>query len=338
MTEKNKPSQSINSWDNQNGEQSSLRLSTLTQTKLKTLIVQAKVQCQGGQLPTYIPLLAQANPSWIAVQVQKIKGEKIAVGDSGCSFPLMSVIKPFVLLFLLEQLGSEAVFSQVGREASDQPFNSLAQLQADRGKPRNPMINSGAIALAACLPGKDGSSRCETLRQWLNQRSQSQLVLDEAMLQSVRSLPNERNQAIAHLLATAGYLDCPEIALDTYNHVCCLSGTVTDLANLGMLLVEDSPLISSQHRRTVNDILITCGLYQASSRFAAEVGLPTKSGVSGAILSIVPSQGAIACYSPALDERGNSQAGLFIVQQLAQDLRSELSEFPENVGTPSLRP
>ncbi|MEQ8996467.1 MAG: glutaminase A [Coleofasciculus sp. B1-GNL1-01] len=324
MAEKIETSHPISDRDNPNHHQSSLGLSALTSDQLNTLIAQAKVKCQGGQLPTYIPLLAQANPGWVAIQVQRIKGEGVAAGDIRCSFPLMSVIKPFVLLFLLEQLGTEAVFSQVGMEPSDQPFNSLAQLQADRGKPRNPMINSGAIALAGRLPGKDGASRCESLRQWLNQRSQSQLVLDEAMLQSVRSLPNERNQAIAHLLATAGYLDCPEIALDTYNHVCCLSGTVTDLANLGMLLAQDSSMISPQHRRTVNDILITCGLYQASSRFATEVGLPTKSGVSGAIVSIVPSQGAIACYSPALDERGNSQAGLFIVQQLAQDLQLDM--------------
>ncbi|MEQ8972459.1 MAG: glutaminase [Coleofasciculus sp. C1-SOL-03] len=320
MAEKIETSYPISDRDKPNHHQSSLGLSALTQDQLNTLIAQAKVQCQGGQLPTYIPLLAQANPSWVAVQVQRIQGERVEAGDIRCSFPLMSVIKPFVLLFLLEQWGTEAVFSQVGMEPSDQPFNSLAQLQADRGKPRNPMINSGAIALAGRLPGKDGASRCESLRQWLNLRSQSQLVLDEAMLQSVRSLPNQRNQAIADLLATSGYLDHPEIALDTYNHICCLSGTVTDLAYLGMLLVQDNSMISSQHRCTVNDILITCGLYQASSRFAVEVGLPTKSGVSGAMLSIVPSQGAIACYSPALDEMGNSQAGLFIVQQLAQDL------------------
>ena len=324
MTEKIKMSQSISGWNEQNRHLSLWGLSALTQAQLNTLIVEANVQCQGGQLPTYIPLLAQANPTWVAVQVQRIQGEGVAAGDIGCSFPLMSVIKPFVLLFLLEQLGTEAVFSQVGMEASDQPFNSLAQLQADGGKPRNPMINSGAIALTSRLPGKDGASRCETLRQWLNQRSQSQLVLDETMLQSVRSLPNERNQAIANLLAASGYLDHPEVALDTYNHVCCLSGTVTDLANLGMLLAQDSSMISPQHRRTVNDILITCGLYQASSRFAVEVGLPTKSGVSGAMVSIVPSQGAIASYSPALDEMGNSQAGLFIVQQLAQDLQLDI--------------
>lgn len=320
MAEKIETSHPISDRDNPHHHQSSWGLSALTQDQLNTLIVQAKVQCQGGQLPTYIPLLAQANPSWVAVQVQRIKGEEVAAGDICRSFPLMSVIKPFVLLFLLEKLGIEAVFSQVGMEPSDQPFNSLAQLQADGGKPRNPMINSGAIALVGRLLGKDGASRCETLRQWLNQRSQSQLVLDEAMLQSVRSLPNERNHAIANLLATSGYLDDPEIALDTYNHICCLSGTVTDLASLGMLLVQDNSMISPQHRCTVNDILITCGLYQASSRFAVEVGLPTKSGVSGVILSIVPSQGVIACYSPALDETGNSKAGLFIVQQLAQGL------------------
>jgi glutaminase len=140
------------------------------------------------------------------------------------------------------------------------------------------------------------------------------------MLNSVRSVPNESNLAIARFLAQAGYVEAEEIALDTYNHVCCLSGTIADLARLGMLLVQGNKVISLQHRRIVNALMTTCGLYQASGRFAVEVGLPTKSGVSGAILSVVPNQGAIACYSPALDEAGNSKAGLFLLRQLAQEL------------------
>jgi glutaminase len=232
----------------------------------------------------------------------------------------MSVIKPFVLLFLLEQLGAEAVFSHVGMEPSDEPFNSLKQLESDRGWPRNPMINSGAIALASLLPGQDAKSRCESLCQWLNQRADCNLFLDDLMLMSVRSVHNERNQAIVRLLVQAGYLDAAEIALDTYNHVCCLSGTVADLASIGMLLVCSKGAILVEHRRTVNALMTTCGLYQASGRFAVQVGLPTKSGVSGALISVVPSQGAIACYSPTLDGVGNSVAGLFLLQQLTQAL------------------
>ncbi len=302
-----------------------LKLAALTQAQLDAWAAQAQTHTQEGQLPDYIPLLAQANPTWFAVQIQCIDGQIHAAGNVTLSFPLMSVVKPFVLLFLLEQLGAEAVFSHVGMEPSDEPFNSLTQLQADRGWPRNPMINSGAIALASLLPGQNAASRCESLRQWLNQCANLELVFDEQMLASVRSVPNERNRAIARDLAQAGYLDQLETALDTYNHVCCLSGTVADLASLGMLLVQGKGVILPKHRRTVNALMTTCGLYQASGRFAVEVGLPTKSGVSGALVSAVPSQGAIACYSPALDRAGNSKAGLFLLQQLTQAL--DLSMF-----------
>ncbi|WP_349262890.1 glutaminase A [Allocoleopsis sp.] len=300
-------------------------LTTLTQAQLNAWAVQAKAQTQGSQLPDYIPLLAQANSTWFAVEIRGINGQMLSAGDITLSFPLMSVVKPFVLLFLLEQSGAQAVFAFVGMEPSDEPFNSLTQLEADQGWPRNPMINSGAIALANRLPGSDARSRCETLRQWLNQRSNCHLFLDEAMLKSVRSLPNERNRAIANRLAESGYVDSMETALDTYNHVCCLSGTVADLSSLGLLLVQNYKAILPENRRLVNSLMTTCGLYQASSRFAVQVGVPTKSGVSGAMLSVVPSQGAIACYSPALDEAGNSKAGLFLLRQLAQAL--ELSVF-----------
>jgi glutaminase len=282
--------------------------------------MQARKHTQGGKLPNYIPLLAQANPNWLAVQIQTITKQTYAVGDLSCIFSLMSVVKPFILLFLLQQLDAETVFSHVGMEPSSLPFNSLTQLEADKGFPRNSMINSGAIALCSILPGVDASSRCENLRLWLNQIADCQLSLDNSMLDSVRSLPNDRNLAITQLLAQFGKIKSPEITLDTYNQVCCLAGTVVDLTRIGMLLVQGNHAIAPQNRRIVNAVMATCGLYQTSARFAVEVGLPTKSGVSGAIVAIVPTQGAIACYSPVLDATGNSKAGIFLLQQLAQNL------------------
>lgn len=299
---------------------SAIGLAALTQVQLDAWAIQAQTHSQGGQLPDYIPLLAQANSSGLAIQTRSIEGQIVSAGDVTLSFPLMSVVKPFVLLFLLEQLGKRTVFSRVGIESSHEPYNSLIQLQADKGWPRNPMINSGAIALADLLPGEDASSRCETLRQWLNQHSHSHLFLDEAMLNSVRSRSNERNRNLANLLAESGYLDNVETALDSYNYVCCLSGTVADLTRLGIILVQNCKNILPENRRIVNALITTCGLYEVSSRFAVQVGVPTKSGVSGAVLAVVPSQGAIACYSPPLDEAGNSKAGLFLLQQLVQAL------------------
>jgi glutaminase len=329
-------------------------LSSLTQTHLNDWVAQARLQAQTGRLPDYIPLLAEANPSWVALQIQSLDGTLSTAGDGHCRFALMSVIKPLILLYLLELLGHEKVFSRVGMEPSDQPFHSLAQLRADRNFPRNPMINSGAIALADLLPGHDGKARCQLLCEWLNQTGGSRLVLNERMLSSVRSLRNEANRAIADLLAAAGHIHSIEKTLDTYNHICCLSGTVEDLAKLGVLLAGRSwrgghgrtrggdrdsrgegksldrasqeplppihPPLSIQNLRTVNALMLTCGLYEASGQYAVRIGLPMKSGVSGALLAVVPGEGAIACYSPAIDGAGNSVAGLFLLEQITQTL------------------
>lgn len=304
-------------------------LNALTQRDLSAWVAQAKGWTQWGRLPDYIPLLAQADSGILAVSIQIVTGRSLSLGEVTQSFALMSVIKPFVLLFLLETIGSEEVFKSVGMEPSDQPFHSLAQLSADQGHPRNPMINSGAIALAAKLPGKNSTDRCETLRQWLNESANSRLVLDPNMLNSVRSLSNESNRAIAKMLMQAGKLEEIEATLDTYNHLCCLSGTAEDLARLGLLLAQrHSPQglqeigtsITPQHQRMVNALMLTCGLYEASGQFAVRIGLPAKSGVSGALLAIVPNQGAIACYSPAIDSTGNSVAGMFFLEKLATHL------------------
>jgi len=302
-----------------------VRLATLSEAQLEAWMVQAQAYTHQGQLATYIPLLASANPDSFGVQVQCQNGQIYACGAVTSFFPLMSVIKPFVLLYLLEELGSSAVFAKVGMEPSDQPFNSLAQLEADQGWPRNPLINSGAILLASLLPGKDGPSRADNLRQWLNAHAGCSLVLAQSMLASVRAAGGRHNWALADWLERCGRLEMSESAIDTYNHVCCLSGTVADLARLGLLLAHPQGQIRLHHCRTVNAIMTTCGLYQASGRCAVQIGLPTKSGISGALLSVVPQQGAIACYGPALDRAGNSLAGLLLLEQLTQAL--DLSIF-----------
>lgn len=262
----------------------------------------------------------QAERDDLAIYIITLDNYRLAGGNLAKTFPLMSVVKVFLLLYLLSRLGEEFIFQRVGCVASEYPFNSLTQLHLDRGFPRNPMINSGAITLAGLLPGQDAMERCENLRLWLNRYSKSNLFLDDAMLRSVQSSPNPNNQALLEELAKRKYLQHPELALDTYQHICCLSGNIIDLAYLGMMLIESSD-IQRQTRQAVSKIMTECGLYEASQTFAEKIGFPTKSGVSGAVLSIAPQQGAIACYSPPLDERGNSIAGLFLIEKIADSLR-----------------
>ncbi|TAF94447.1 MAG: glutaminase A, partial [Oscillatoriales cyanobacterium] len=255
-----------------------------------------------------------------AVQIRAIDGQILSWGSAATTFPLMSAVKPFVLLYLLCELGEKAVFDCVGCEPSELPFNSLTQLERDKGKPRNPMINSGAIALASLIPGENAVERCQNLRTWLNQQAKSQLFVDELMLDSVNAMPNQKNWDLALAMVESGYLQNSEIALETYNRVCCLSGSVEDLAKLGMVLVNGGEAIA-ENCRTVKALMATCGLYEASARFALRVGIPAKSGVSGALLSVIPGEGAIASYSPPLNKEGNSVGGLFLLEQIAKSLR-----------------
>jgi glutaminase len=287
------------------------QLARLTIKDLQTWIGAADSLDIKGQTPYYIPLLNQVDTNAFALQIRCLDGQVLSWGDETLTFPLMSVIKPFLLLYLLTDLGTETVFQRVGKMASSYPFNSLIQLQEDRGFPRNPMINSGAIALADLLRGETALSCCERLLFWLNKTANCHLFLDHSVLDSVHSSPNANNQALTVELEQKGYINNRDLALETYNHICCLSGTINDLASLGQLL------LSSPYAAIVLDIMTNCGLYEASQQFALEVGFPTKSGVSGALLSIVPQQGAIACYSPPLNEQGNSILGLHLITQIS---------------------
>jgi glutaminase len=298
------------------------RLANLNRVQLHRWLDRASQEARSGQLPDYIPLLQAANSNYLVVQILSLEGEIFSYGDLSLTFPLMSVVKPFLLFYLLSYCGDEFVFKRVGKKPSQYSFNSLSQLLEDNRFPRNPMLNSGAIALASLLPGKNSASRCENLCLWLNSLGHCQLFLSESMLRSVRAKPNPKNQALARELEIQGQIENADIALDTYNQICCLSGTVTDLAGLGLLLVGGNPTLQTGHCQIVREIMTTCGLYQASKQFADRVGFPTKSGVSGAVLSLVPNQGAIACYSPPLDDLGNSVAGLFFVEQIAKAIET----------------
>lgn len=305
------------------------QLNHLTQAQLEWLAAQAQEHTVSGVTPSYIPLLATADAHQLIVQVRSCAGWVRAVGAVEHRFVLMSVIKPFLLLFLLEHLGMEQVMAQVGTEPSLLPFNSVQQLEADQGWTRNPMINSGAIVLASLLPGQTAAMRCEGLQRWLNHQANCTLSLDVAMLDSVRSTGGKQNRAIAELLVNHDRLADADLALDTYNHICCLAGTIADLAQLGLLL-GCTAAIARAHQQFVNQLLLTCGLYEASAEVAAQIGLPMKSGVSGALLAVVPEEGAvqsdcsggvIACYGPALDCTGNSLAGLAFLKHWV-DLRT----------------
>jgi glutaminase len=288
---------------------------------LSKWVKQAKTQSLHGEVIKRIPQLAVANPNWFAVHIICKAGENYSLGDTDCIFPFMSVIKPFSLLYLLEHYGAEKVLQWVGVKPSDAPFNSLTQLIADNGYPRNPMINSGAITLAEKLPGDNGIDCTQLFCKWLNELAGTQLYIDADILNSVRINRSQINIDITHYLYKTGNLKNIELSLDAYEQICCISGRVEDLAKLGNILTCTSDFIKNQHRQIVNTVMLTCGLYEASAEYAVKIGLPIKSGIAGGLLTIIPNQGTIASYSPALDIVGNPVAGLALMETISQKLQ-----------------
>lgn len=293
------------------------QLMSLTTVQLNQWIRECQTLACGGETLERLPPLDR---SAVAVNIQTLAGTCPASGAIAAKFPLMSVIKPFLLLYMLHQSSDQDVFNHVGQCPSDYPYNSVLQLELDQGFPRNPMINSGAIRLAANLKGATPLQACDRLAQWLNHQAGCHLSLDRQILHQVHSHPNWQNRSLARLLELAGHIQDGEGALEIYNCICCLSGTVTDLAQLGLLLAGGQPQIQTRYRQIVNTLMFSCGLYERSADYAIDIGLPIKSGVSGAMVGIVPGQGAIASYSPPLDASGNSVFGLCLLRKLSQEL------------------
>lgn len=265
-----------------------------------------------GEVLQRIGSLAQVPRERLAVQILG-PGVDLSLGDTQVSFALMSAMKPFLLLYLLETAGAETVAQWVDDRPSPESFDSLGQLLADGGRPRNPMINSGAMTLADRLPEATGADRCQGFVTWLNAQAGSSYHLDQPLLDCVQRGGRQGNIALVQALELAGAVGHAARTLDTYEHLCCLAGTVRDLARLGLLLALPHPQIQPQHQAQVNQIMLTCGLYEASEALAQQVGLPMKSGVSGALVAVVPGQGTIAIYGPAIDGQGNSIAGLSFI-------------------------
>jgi len=268
---------------------------------LEELIATARLETTKGNLPSYIPLLANVDPQAIAIAISSADHAMQIAGEHYLTFPLMSAVKPFLLLYLLEILSGDRLLQLVDRQASPLPFNTIPI-----GKPPNPMLNCGAIALCSLL------DCAQDLQAWLNQRSGANLGIDQAMLDSVRSVSHRRNLEITAQLHKSGIIDHPDRALAVYEEICCLRGDVKDLAKIGSLLIASQvPNIA-----TVLEIMTDCGMYETSAAFAQEMGLPAKSSISGAILAIAPQRMAIACYSPALDPVGHSVAGMYLLRQV----------------------
>ncbi len=277
-----------------------------------------------GKVADYIPELAKRSTGHFGIAVVTCDGREHAGGDADEPFSIQSVSKLFALALALDCEG-EAVWRRVGREPSGSAFNSIVQLEAERGVPRNPFINAGAIVVADLLAERHGADAVlHFIRACAGDPG---IAVDPAVAASEAST-GFRNAALANYMRAFGNLRDVDAALAAYFAQCSIAMSCRQLAraarflaNAGLDPETGAPVVSSETARRINALMLTCGHYDASGEFAFQVGLPGKSGVGGGIVAIVPGRASIAVWSPGLGAQGNSVLGTLALERLARRMQ-----------------
>ena len=259
--------------------------------QIDELLQQAYLRCAanvGGEIANYIPALAQADPDALGVCIADVDGGLHEIGDTRTAFSIQSISKAFVFALLAEEVGHDEVFDLVGANNTGLSFSSVVAIEINDGHPMNPMVNAGALATTALIPGDTFDDRWEKIRTGLSQFAGRELIVDEVVYTS-ESLNNHRNRAIAQLLQSYDRIEGdPAEVVDLYTRQCSVRVDARDLAVMGATLAYGgvNPLtgervVSPETCRDTLAVLTASGLYENSGEWLFEIGLPGKSGVAG---------------------------------------------------------
>lgn len=269
-----------------------------------------------GAVGTSIPELTKIDPSKFGIHLVTTKGENHSIGDSNEKFSIQSISKVLSLSFAFTFLG-EKIWERIGVEPSGTPFNSLVQLEYEKGKPRNPFINPGALVVADMLITHTKKPKEEFLNFVRTLTNSDEINFNLKVARSEKEF-GFRNVALANLLKSYGNIknDVDEV-LDFYFHQCAIEMTCNELANCflffaheGKILHQNKFILNQSQVKRINSLMQSCGFYDESGEFTYKVGLPGKSGIGGGIVAVHPKKYSVATWSPRLNEKGNSVLGM----------------------------
>lgn len=288
----------------------------------------------GGAVANYIPQLAEADPDRLAIAFATPDGQVYAAGDTEVEFTIQSISKPFTYALAIADRGLDDVLAHIDVEPSGDAFNEIS-LDPTNGRPRNPMINAGAIASHSLVKGADLEDRVERIRQFYSTLAGRELGFAEDVFEGELATA-DRNMAIAYMLRTVGIMDedAAEIVRG-YTRQCSVSVNVVDLARMAGVLAsggrtpEGHRVLDTAVNRQVLSVMATCGMYDAAGDWLTSVGIPAKSGVAGGLVGVLPGQLGIAAFSPRLDQHGNSFRGVEIFEKLNRDMGLHLMDAAE---------
>ena len=295
------------------------------QSSLDAVYERVRAQAPGNKLHPTMEL-TQADKNWFAVAIVTTAGQVFSAGDSEQLFPLQSMSKPFSYGLALQDHGRDYMLTRIGVEPTGRRYNAIV-LNEQTGRPYNPMVNAGAIAVADIIKGADLTDRLNRLFAAFGLYVGRALMIDAPTF-TFELQTDHMNRAIAHLMRSSDMLRGEiDEALHLYFQHCAMLVNTVELATMAATFANNGTqpftgqqALEAQYVRDVLSVMYTCGMYDSSGEWAYSVGLPAKSGISGGILAVVPGRMGIATFSPPLNDNGHSIRGFKVFQELSQAL------------------
>lgn len=282
---------------------------------LQEVYLEAKSLPQIGNVAQTIPQLSKVNPDKFGIHLTTIKGKDFGIGDSNEKFSIQSVSKALTVALAFSFMGEE-IWKRVGVEPSGTAFNSLVQLEFEKGIPRNPFINAGALVIADMLVSHLKHPK-EDFLAFIRTISGTQEIDFNLKVAQSEKETGYRNAALANFLKSFGNIENDvETVLDFYFHQCSIEMTCKELAHSFYFFANEGKtmdgkqILSKSNVKRLNALMQTCGFYDESGEFTYKVGLPGKSGIGGGIAALFPKHFTIVAWNPRLNEKGNSELGM----------------------------
>ena len=280
-----------------------------------------------GANANYIPILDTVPSDLFGVVIATRDGKVFTAGDVDYRFSIQSVSKPFTAALIMAQQGPEAVREKIGVEPTGLPFNSKIAIEIYESRSGNPLVNAGAIAAVSLVDADSEEQRWNLVHDNIEGFAGEELpVLEEVYKSEYETAWS--NRAIANLLYNYErlYAD-PEESLRVYTRQCSIGVNARDLAIMGATLanggvnpVTKRRMLPEEHVPELLAIMATAGFYDESGEWMFNAGLPSKTGVGGGVVSVVPGEFAIAAFSPRLNEAGNSIRSMRAIRHIAGEL------------------
>ncbi|WP_057937503.1 glutaminase [Algoriphagus resistens] len=283
-----------------------------------------------GKVADYIPEIAKVDPNQFGIALVDLKGNVYGIGDYQVPFSIQSISKVHTLTMVFNVFSSK-LWARVNVEPSGDPFNSIAQLEYEKGIPRNPFINAGALVITDALCSKF-ETPIDQILGFINELAGATCVKINPEVKNSEMNHGERNTALAYFLKSFKNFNNPiNEVLEVYFSHCAMEMSCVDLAksfsflaNDGFSIFADRQILSESHARRVNAVMLTCGFYDEAGEFAFKVGLPGKSGVGGGVAAVMPHKFSIAVWSPELNAKGNSVKSIRALELLTDKLAFSL--------------